>query len=111
MRLLILFFLGLPCISYAQVNRSACEFAKEKIQDFIVTKIFTAGEYKAVSFGELRTNSGVGSRHSWSMLHQFEIIDSQYVSNKRKAVHTSYNFSFYLDKKLKVLSAERFEVE
>lgn len=111
MRLLILFFLGIPCISFAQVNRSASEFAKEKIQEFIVSKIFIEGEYRPLSFGELLTSSVPGSRHNWSMLHQFEIVDSQYVSNKRMVVHTSYYFSFYLDKKLNVLSAIRFGVE
>ncbi len=111
MRLLILFCLVLPCISNAQVNRSASEFAKEKIQEYIITKIFTEGEYKPVSFGELQTPSVPGCRHNWSILHQFEIVDSQYVSNKRRAVHTPYYFSFYLDKKLNVMSAERFLVE
>jgi len=45
---------------------------------------------------------------AWSISHQFEIVDSQFVADKKVAVRKPYYFSFYLDKKLKVVAAESF---
>lgn len=111
MRLIFLFLVAIPFISTAQINRSATELAKEKIQDYIITKIFRGLSYKPLSYGELQNLSIYDSRVSWSILHKFEIVDSQYVSNKRRAVQKPYFFSFYLDKKLNVISAESYVFE
>ena len=65
-----------------------------------------AGEY-----GELQPQDDRESYVAWSITHQFEITDSQYVANKRIPVRTTHNFSFYLDKKLKVIKAEGYHRE
>ena len=112
MRLLVLLLVAAPFVANAQINRSATELAKEKIENYIVGKIFRRLPYKPVSYGLLEEVTTEGSsRATWSILHRFEIIDSQFVSNKKRAVQKPYYFSFYLDKKLNVVSAERYDYE
>jgi hypothetical protein len=110
--MLVLLLLAAPFAAGAQINRSATELAKEKIENYIVSKVFKGLSYKPVSYGDLEEVTVEGSSHAaWSILHRFEIIDSHFVSNKKKAVQKPYYFSFYLDKKLNVVSAEQYVYE
>ena len=111
MRMLLLLLLGVPFFSKSQINRSANELAREKVQEYIVTKIFKGLSYKPLSYGELKPQKQPEVEIAWSMSHKFEILDSQFVANKKIAVRKSYDFSFYLDKKLKVIAAESFRRE
>jgi hypothetical protein len=112
MRVLFLLLVTAPFFAAAQINRSATELAKEKIADYIVSKIFKGVSYKPVSYGALEeVPEKIRPVANWSIMHRFEIIDSQFVANKRRAVQKPYYFSFYLDKKLNVVSAERFDFE
>ena len=111
MRILLFSFLTLPFFAGAQINRSANEVARESIHEYISQKLFKNQEYTAVQYGELQVQFDRQSYIAWSITHQFEIMDSQYVSNKRMPVRTTYNFSFYLDKKLKVIRAEGYHRE
>jgi len=111
MRILLLSLFSLPFIAGAQVNRSANEVARESIQEYICQKLFKNQAYAAGQYGDLQPQTDRETYVAWSITHQFEITDSQYVSNKRIPVRTTYNFSFYLDKKLKVIKAEGYHRE
>jgi hypothetical protein len=108
MRLLLLILLSFPLFSKGQINRSANELAREKVQEYIVTMIFKDLGYKPVSYGELKPHKQPHSEMAWSINHRFEIVDSQFVNDKRVAVIKPYDFAFFLDKKLKVIGAESF---
>ena len=108
MRILLLFLLGAPFLSMAQIDRSANELAREKVQEYIVTKLFKDLPYKPVSYGNLKSQKQPQAEIAWSINHRFEIVDSQFVADKKIAVTKPYYFSFYLDKKLKVVAAESY---
>jgi len=108
MRILLLFLFSLPFISMAQVNRSANELARENVKEYIVTTLFKDLAYIPISYSDLKSHQQPKADIAWSMSHQFEIIDSQFVADKKVAVRKPYYFSFYLDKKLKVTAAESF---
>ena len=105
MRLFIIPLLAIPFCSTSQINRSANELAHERIREYIVTKIFKDLVYKPVSYSPLQEEKQSASNINWSIGHQFEIIDSQLVADKKTAVVKPYYFSFYLDKKMKVVAA------
>jgi hypothetical protein len=108
MRILLLFLVSLPVFCGAQVNRSANEVARESVQAYIGTKLFRDMGYKPGDYGELKSQEDRENYIAWSLIHQFEITDSQFVADKRIAIRKTYNFSFYLDKKLKVIRAESY---
>ena len=108
MLILLVFLLRLPVILNDQINRSANELARENVKDYIVTTIFKHLAYIPISYSELKSHQQPKMDIAWSMSHQFEIVDSQFVSDKKVAVRKPYYFSFYLDKKLKVVAAESF---
>jgi hypothetical protein len=108
MRVVIFLLLIFPFVSNAQVNRSANELARERVEEYIVTKLFKDSVYRPGSFSQLKSRKQPQSEIVWSINHKFEIIDSQFVADKKVAVTRPYYFSFYLDKKLKVLTAESF---
>ena len=111
MRILLVLLLILPFFSKAQVNRSANELARENVQEYIVSKIFKDLPYKSVSYGELKPQKQAHSEIIWSVNHKFEILDSQFVADKKIAVRKPYYFSFYLDKNLQVIMAESLHKE
>jgi hypothetical protein len=108
MRVLFFLLISFPFYLKAQINRSANELAREKVADYIVTKLFKDLTYQPVSYGELKESKQPQSDINWVIRHNFEIIDSQFVADRKIAVRKPYSFSFYLDKKLKVLTAESF---
>ena len=111
MRTLLFSLFSLPFFAGAQINRSANEVARESIQEYISQKLFRNQPYTAGAYGELQAQNDRETDVAWSITHQFEITDSQYVANKRMPVRTTHNFSFYLDKKLKVIKAEGYHRE
>lgn len=111
MRLLILLlFISIPFFSDAQINRSANELACERVKAYVETMLFKNHTYKAVSYGQLKPHSKPHSLVAWTLEHTFEIGTPVFSDNKTNNLK-SYNFSFYLDKKLKVLKAESFMQE
>lgn len=106
MRLLIIFLLLLPLFSIAQLNRSATELAKERIAEYITTKIFKGHAYEPLTYGMLKPMKNDPTRYNWLLSHQFAIIDTQLVADKKTLVKKPYIFSFYMDKKLRIVSAE-----
>lgn len=108
MRILLLLLLGIPSLSKGQVNRSANELARENVKEYIIGKLFKDMPYKPISYTELKTQKQPHIDIAWSMNHKFEIVDSQFVADKKTAVTKAYYFSFYLDKKLNVVTAESF---
>lgn len=110
MRLLILLLIALPFCSDAQINRSANELACERVKEYVQTMLFKNHSYKAVSYGQLKPFSKTNSHMVWTIEHTFE-IEAPVFSNDKVSHSKSYNFSFYLDKRLKVLRAESFMSE
>lgn len=108
MRILLLLLLGIPFVSKGQINRSANELARENVREYIVSRLFKDLPYKPVSYTELKSQKQPHIDIAWSMNHKFEIVDSQFVADKKAAVRKAYYFSFYLDKKLNVVTAESF---
>jgi len=108
MRILLLLLLGVPFFAYGQVNRSANELARENVKEYIVTKLFKDLAYKPVSYTALKSQKQPHIDIAWSINHRFEIVDSQFVADRKTAVRKAYFFSFYLDKKLNVVTAESF---
>ena len=108
MRILLLLLIVIPFFAKGQFNRSANELARENVKEYIVTKLFKDLSYKPVSYSELKSRKQPHIDIAWLMNHKFEIVDSQLVADKKIAVRKAYYFSFYLDKKLKVVTAESF---
>ena len=110
MRLLILLLIITPFFADAQINRSANELACERVKEYVQTRLFKDFSYKAVSYGQLKPHSQPHSQVIWTIEHKFE-IETPVFSENKSGNQKLYNFSFYLDKKLKVLRAESFMSE
>ncbi|HTD95151.1 MAG TPA: hypothetical protein VK644_15100, partial [Chitinophagaceae bacterium] len=67
MRLLLILLLGTPLFSAAQINRSANEFARERVEEFLATKIFKDQVYKTISYGELKPERESRNSAVWSI--------------------------------------------
>ena len=101
----------LPSVLHAQINRSAAELAKEHIQEYVTSKLFSGHEYQPVSYGELRSREEKNQEVIWSITHKFEITETETHADKKISVQKPYNFIFYLDKKMKVRRAESYYLE
>lgn len=109
MRSLLLVLLVFPLLAGAQINRSAKELASEKIQEYIVQKLFKNKQYTPVSYGEMKQVGGKQSNVVWELAHKFEIVEGGKPSFGQAAtIRQSYKFLFYLDEKMKVLKAETY---
>jgi len=106
MRKYLLLFLLLPALMNAQINRSATEFAKEQVGEYINTKIFKGENYKSVSFGKLTSLKEKETGIFWFIKHEFEITPVHSSFGKNEVVQQPYKFAFYLDEKMKVVKAE-----
>ena len=111
MRILLLILVSSPLFCIAQINRSANEVARERVQEYICQKLFKNQLYDAGNYGELTVENNRDNHIAWSLTHQFEMTDSQFVADKRIAVRKNYSFSFYLDKKLNVIKADGYHRE
>ena len=107
MRLLLVLLITIPFVSKAQINRSATELACERIKEYIENRLFKDQPYKAISYGDLKPFSQHDSKVAWIIEHKFE-IETPVFTGKKTAVRTPHYFSFYLDKKLKILLAQSF---
>ena len=111
MRLLIIFLLLTPLVSTAQINRSAKEFASERIGEYITTKLFKDQPYKPISFGVLKSHQEKDLEIIWELEHKFEVSDIQYTGDKKTTVSKPCRFIFYLDRQMNVKRAESYAVE
>lgn len=106
MRIILFLLLAFPVIVNAQINRSATEFAKEQVTEYLTSKIFKDIHYKPVSFGELKPLNEKQHEISWSIDHDFEITESHDDADKKGLVQRPYKFTFYLNNRMKVIKAE-----
>lgn len=107
MRSLFLLLVAFPVFAGAQVNRSAKEFATEKIQEYVENKLFKNKTYKPVSYGELKPFEDKKLGIVWMIAHKFEITQGGETSFEKSVnVQHAYKFLFYMDEKMKVLKAE-----
>jgi hypothetical protein len=106
MRLLLLLLLGTPFFTAAQINRSANEFARERVEEFLATKIFKDQVYKTVSYGELKAERENRAGAVWSINVDCWLDKSKRDDRKEAETLQAYRFTVYLDKKLKIVSAD-----
>ena len=107
-RAFILIVCTFPALMKAQINRSATELARENIHEYVTDKIFKNGAYQPISYGELRS-AGVKDREvKWSIVHKFEITETQREASKKVEVQKAYDFIFYLDDKMRVVGARSY---
>jgi hypothetical protein len=106
MRFLFLLLLLAPVAAKAQVNRSATELAKENIGEYVTGKLFKGYSYEPVSYGLLKSRNERNRETKWSIVHEFGIIEKQTGTDKLAVTQKQYKFIFFLDEKMKVLSAE-----
>jgi len=111
MRITLFLLLIFPVVINAQINRSATEFAKEKIEDYVTGKLFKNNSYKPVSYGKLKPLDEKNSGIKWVIQHEFEITESHSNTGKMEFVHKPYRFAFYFDEKMKVLKAESWDAK
>ncbi|MBK5269445.1 MAG: hypothetical protein JJE22_00395 [Bacteroidia bacterium] len=110
MRITFLLLLIFPFIINAQINRSATEFAKEKVKEYITTKLFIDNSYKPVSYSELNSFIEKKSGIAWFIKHEFEITESHNDAGKKVFVQKPYRFTFYLNEKMEVVRAEYYYI-
>jgi len=106
--LFILLLAAFPAMAFSQINRSAREFAKEKVGEYVVANLSHNKPYKPVSYGELKEISRNSLKAIWTITHKFEVIETETLSGKKVEVAKPYNFIFYLDKSMKIRAAEGF---
>ena len=106
MRVLCIALLVLPFAGKAQINRSATELAHENIQEYISDKVFKNRLYKAGSYSKLQQYKKPNPDIVWIIDHQFDIMEpSDKPGTDSSAQVQHYKFTFFLDKKLSVVSA------
>lgn len=107
MRSFFLFLLMLPAFAAkAQINRSAKELAGERIEEYITNKLFKDQQYKAVSYGELKSHTLKNSAVAWIIAHEFEITEKKKFAGNTAPETKTRQFYFYLNDKMKVIRAE-----
>ena len=106
MRPALFILLIFPLIANAQINRSATEFAKDNISEYITTKLFKGNPYKPVSYGELKPWEEKNAEITCFIEHKFEITEIQSNAGKKTPVQKPYKFTFYFNEKMKVVRAE-----
>ena len=106
MRIIFFLLVLFPVLTQAQINRSATEFAKEKIGEYITTKLFKGNPYQPLSFGELKEWNEKSSAIKWSINHKFEITETQNNYGKKISVQKPCKFIFYFDDRMNIVRAE-----
>ena len=100
MRLILMLLLWLPVVATAQLNRSASELAREKIEEYLKSKLFRNQPYQSYEFGQLKPTSMADTEIAWMMEHRFGILEK---GKDAATVWQPYYFVFYFDKKIKIL--------
>jgi hypothetical protein len=108
MRILIFLATILPAFLQGQINRSATELAKENIRGYLTHKIFKTEPYQPISYGELKPEKQRSIDARWSIEHKFRITETKIEEDKKMAIQKPYNFIFYLDDKMQVISARSY---
>ena len=108
MRKIFIVFLFLPFCVGAQKNRSANEFAKEKIQDYLSAKIFKDQPYHVVEYGQLVAHKIHNTATAWGVGYKVETTEWSKSANSI-ATTKQLNLFFYLDQKLNVLFTETYQ--
>jgi hypothetical protein len=108
MRVTFILLLIIPAIVNAQINRSATEFAKDNISEYITTKLFKGNLYKPVSYGELKFWAEKTSGITSIIEHKFEITEIESHNGKKESIQKPYKFIFFFNEKMKVVRAETY---
>lgn len=107
MRIILFILLIIPFVPKAQINRSANQFARERVEAYLHNKLLKDQAYKTVAFGELKPQEADKKGVMWTMDCSLDKLDRR----EREAGDTTKpsRFIFYLDKRLNVLRAESYE--
>jgi hypothetical protein len=106
MRILFLLFLLAPVVCSAQINKSATELAREKVQEYVVNKLLITPLYESSSYGELKPQLLTRTKASWGMECRFETQ-----KNSSSGLNQAYRMFFYFDKRMKIVRAESYELK
>ena len=107
-RAIIFLLCAFPALINGQINRSATELARENIHEYLTDKIFRSHVYQPISYGELKSLRKSDREVKWSIVHKFEITETQREADKKIEVQKPYDFIFYLDDKMRVLGARSY---
>jgi hypothetical protein len=110
MRQILIIIMLLPLIAQSQINKSARQFAGERVGEYVSTKLFKDLAYKPLSFGQITERHEKDLDIAWTIEHTFEITDTQFIADRRMPVVKSYRFMFYLDRQMRVKRAETYQV-
>jgi hypothetical protein len=102
-KLPVLLVLALPLSSVAQTNKSAYRLADENISRYLSSKVFIGQKVHSVDYGPFKAESESSSTLAWSVRHTVSVMEPY--PNKDSLQVRIYHFTFYLDKKMQVLSA------
>ena len=108
MRVTFFLLLLFPAIANAQINRSATEFAKENISEYVTTKLFKGTNYKPVFYGELKLLPEVEPGIKSSIEHKFEITETYTENGKKATIQKPYRFMFFFNEKMQVVKAQSY---
>ncbi|HEX2606553.1 MAG TPA: hypothetical protein VHK91_04200 [Flavisolibacter sp.] len=106
MRTLLLLLLLAPVWAQAQLNRSAKELSKEKIKEYVTTKLLAGKVYKPLAFEDIIPVRDRDPEVVWSIQHRFEAAEQEWVKEAVREENKMYNVTFYLDRKLNIRRAE-----
>ena len=106
MKILFFALLMLPLFSYAQVNRSVKQLAKENTNAYL-SNIFKGRTYKLLSSGELKTFDTKKANIAWTLDLEVEATETLKVTDtSSKTIRHLYSFRFFLDRRLEVLKSD-----
>jgi hypothetical protein len=107
--LLLLFCVCTFFCTNAQINRSTKELATENINNYLSRKIFKKQSFQVLATGNLQSYQLNSPDIVWTMESKLEAVELKrsYQNDSLMLVHQPYKFLFYLDKRLKVVVAER----
>ena len=106
MRSILLLTVLVPVLGSAQINRSARELASETIGQYITTRLFKNQAYEPISFGKLREMKDYNSDIIWTFDHKFRITEKKRNDKEKPSMVKTYNFTFYLDREMRVKLAD-----
>lgn len=110
MRLILLLVMISPVFAGAQINRSAKEFAMDRVQEYMATKMFKNRSYTPVSYGQLKPAGQTGSKISWLIEHSFEVELTKEVDGEKIIARKPGKLWFYMDNKMKIIRADSYEL-
>ena len=103
----IAFLIGSLEVS-GQVNRSARELAIENVQAYLSNKLFKSAIISP-RYGPLKPWPQRNATIAWTIENQFDVWENNNNYEHQEKEKVSYRFSFYLNKKMEIIRAEKIK--